>query len=407
MQLRRVEIIKYRNFENVVIDFEKSDFPNVFSIASKNGGGKSTLLQFIFIMLHCIVDEDRHSYMENILEKRINNISLYDELLAQDKIINNEEVHISLINFIFEEKKNKYNLNLELWSMNSDNIIVLKTNISTEQLIKLSNSIYLTVPDAQPLHFLSEKDDKEEMRKNLPNFSTYEFPTEKSILNSFEHEKQEDFREMRVHGRYGSNYIDFQNELKDFIEGKEIGENQEGTKITFKLKGFNKALLSEDLSHGELRKLGIYIWLKSMVQKDAIVLMDEVDIALHPKWQYELVNDLTEWSKGSQFLLATHSPQILSATYYKNLIILKDNKVKQLSKPLRDNDINHIVELVMGASPLPLELDKQHKLYRALVEEGKESSKEAQEIKDMILEQEGIGSSFFRRIEFYKKMNKK
>ena len=69
MQLRRVEIIKYRNFENVIIDFEKSNFPNVFSIASKNGGGKSTLLQFIFIMLHCFNAAERQIYIENLLDK--------------------------------------------------------------------------------------------------------------------------------------------------------------------------------------------------------------------------------------------------------------------------------------------------------------------------------------------------
>ncbi len=49
MKLKKVEIIKYRNFENIIINFEESKFPNVFTIASKNGGGKSTLLQFIFI----------------------------------------------------------------------------------------------------------------------------------------------------------------------------------------------------------------------------------------------------------------------------------------------------------------------------------------------------------------------
>lgn len=43
MQLKKVKIIKYKNFENIVIDFEKSNFPNVFSIASKNGGGKSIM----------------------------------------------------------------------------------------------------------------------------------------------------------------------------------------------------------------------------------------------------------------------------------------------------------------------------------------------------------------------------
>ncbi|MFK5977184.1 MAG: ATP-binding protein [Sulfurovum sp.] len=394
MQLKRVEIIKYRNFENVVIDFEKSKFPNVFSIASKNGGGKSTLLQFIFIMLHCFMDERRKKYIVNIIKGLIPTNINGLPLITKD---------LEFVKFIIEEKGKEYYLDFTIDLMENYSFS-FNTDMKSEQLKKLSNSIYLTVPDAQPLHFLSEKDDKEEMKKNLANFFNHNFFSAKK---AFDTAIEEDNKLMRSTGEYGSNYINFKNELKDFIEGKEIGENKEGTKIIFKLKGSEKELLSEDLSHGELRKLGIYIWLKSMVQKDAIILMDEVDIALHPSWQYELVNDLTQWSKGSQFLLATHSPQILSSTYYKNLIILKDNKVKQLSKPLRDNDINHIVELVMGASPLPLELDKNHKLYRALVEDGKESSKEAQEIKDMILEQEGIGSSFFRRIEFYKKMNKK
>jgi predicted ATP-binding protein involved in virulence len=59
MRLKRAEIIKFRNFENIVIDFDKSSgFPDVFSIASKNGGGKSTLLQFIFIMLHSFMNKN-------------------------------------------------------------------------------------------------------------------------------------------------------------------------------------------------------------------------------------------------------------------------------------------------------------------------------------------------------------
>jgi hypothetical protein len=279
--------------------------------------------------------------------------------------------------------------------------------MSKELLEKLSNSIYLAVPDAQALHFLSEADDRNELEELLPNFSTYDFPTEKDILQSFDNAKEEDFEEMRLNDRYGTNYISFKESLKGFIDGKEIGESRDGKRIVFKVQDENKELLLENLSHGEMRKLGIYIWLKNRVKKDSIILMDEVDIALHPSWQYELVDELVKWSKESQFILATHSPQILSATYYKNLIILKNGEVKQLDKPLRDNDINHIIELVMGATPLPIELDKYHNLYRKLVENGQENSQDAKDIKEKILEQEGIGSSFFRRIEFYKKMNRK
>jgi len=60
MRIEKVEIIKYKNFKNIVIDFDKNDkFPDIFSVASKNGGGKSTLLQFIFILLHCFVDNSK------------------------------------------------------------------------------------------------------------------------------------------------------------------------------------------------------------------------------------------------------------------------------------------------------------------------------------------------------------
>ena len=35
--------------------------------------------------------------------------------------------------------------------------------------------------------------------------------------------------------------------------------------------------------------------------------MDEIEIALHPDWQYEIVNDLKDWAQNNQFILATHS----------------------------------------------------------------------------------------------------
>jgi len=69
MRIEKVEIIKYKNFENIIIDFEKNkDFPDVFSVASKNGGGKSTLLQFIFILLHCFKDNSKKQYIKNLLD---------------------------------------------------------------------------------------------------------------------------------------------------------------------------------------------------------------------------------------------------------------------------------------------------------------------------------------------------
>ncbi|MGL0931594.1 retron Ec78 anti-phage system effector ATPase PtuA [Vibrio vulnificus] len=43
-----------------------------------------------------------------------------------------------------------------------------------------------------------------------------------------------------------------------------------------------------------------------------IVLIDEVELHLHPKWQQEIVNSLTKTFLNIQFILTTHSPQVLS-----------------------------------------------------------------------------------------------
>jgi predicted ATP-binding protein involved in virulence len=128
--------------------------------------------------------------------------------------------------------------------------------------------------------------------------------------------------------------------------------------------------------------------------------MDELDIALHPQWQYELVKDLTKWSQGSQFLLATHSPQILSSTYYKNIIKLDKGKVERYSKPPIDRDINSIITQVMDAPDFPMDLLLLHKEYRKLINDGKVDSDEAKQLKSQILEYESESSSFFQDINF-------
>ncbi len=72
-------------------------------------------------------------------------------------------------------------------------------------------------------------------------------------------------------------------------------------------------LYPEDLSHGELKRLSLYVWLKYNNIDNAIVLMDEVEIALHPDWQYGIINDLQTWAPNNQYILATHSYEMCQA----------------------------------------------------------------------------------------------
>ena len=53
MHIQRIQVPDFRALKDVDITFEKEFTPRIFPIGSQNGGGKSTLLQLIFVLFHC------------------------------------------------------------------------------------------------------------------------------------------------------------------------------------------------------------------------------------------------------------------------------------------------------------------------------------------------------------------
>ena len=70
----------------------------------------------------------------------------------------------------------------------------------------------------------------------------------------------------------------------------------------------------------------------------AIVLIDEIDLHLHPKWQRAIMPALARVFPNVQFIVTTHSPYIAQSVGTKNIIKLILNK-KQ-NKIILDKDIN-------------------------------------------------------------------
>ena len=52
--------------------------------------------------------------------------------------------------------------------------------------------------------------------------------------------------------------------------------------------------------------------LEDPLQSEAVVLIDEVDLHLHPAWQQRVLVDLTRTFPNAQFVVTTHSPQVLT-----------------------------------------------------------------------------------------------
>ena len=65
----------------------------------------------------------------------------------------------------------------------------------------------------------------------------------------------------------------------------------------------------------------------------AIVLIDEVDLHLHPKWQRQFFDIVSQTFKNTQFVVTTHSPLVIQAIPDANIVLLK-----------AENDYTTIVE---------------------------------------------------------------
>lgn len=59
---------------------------------------------------------------------------------------------------------------------------------------------------------------------------------------------------------------------------------------------------------------------------DGVVLIDEVDLHLHPSWQMHVVNDLQKAFPRIQFVMTTHAPLIISSLKEGNIFSIVEKQ---------------------------------------------------------------------------------
>ena len=120
-----------------------------------------------------------------------------------------------------------------------------------------------------------------------------------------------------------------------------------------------------------------------------IVLIDEVDMHLHPSWQQTVVNDLIKAFPKVQFIVTTHSPQVLTSVPAECIRILHwDNDLVDIEEPSFSlgaessqllRDIQHV-----ESRPSSLPIVKTLQRYLQLVNEDKWDSEEALELRKIL-----------------------
>ena len=98
---------------------------------------------------------------------------------------------------------------------------------------------------------------------------------------------------------------------------------------------------------------------------DGIVLIDEVDLHLHPRWQRSLIRQLSETFPNCQFVLTTHSPLVISDAKDALIYVLNDGELHE-HKGLYGMDANQVLLEVMDTDIR--NSDVQKRLNRLLKE---------------------------------------
>ncbi len=109
---------------------------------------------------------------------------------------------------------------------------------------------------------------------------------------------------------------------------------------------------------------------------EAVVLIDEIDLHLHPKWQRQIVKNLTAAFPKCQFIATTHSPQVIGEVEHNRIQIISDGQVYSPTHSF-GVDSSRVLEEIMEAGPRTEEVqDLLSRLSRAIGDEDYKTARE-------------------------------
>lgn len=104
------------------------------------------------------------------------------------------------------------------------------------------------------------------------------------------------------------------------------------------------------------------------LEEEAVILIDELDLHLHPKWQKNIVSDLKRTFPNCQFIITTHSPFIIQSLEAEELYDISEMKYADESGNYQGWSIDIIQEQKMGVPKKTLCYNKLMERFSAAVD---------------------------------------
>ena len=138
--------------------------------------------------------------------------------------------------------------------------------------------------------------------------------------------------------------------------------------------------------------------LENYSEVPGVVVIDEIDTHLHAKWQWNILNVLQEMFPKVQFIIATHSPMVISSVRNASIIRVDNSSEINYLEDAFAYTVGDVLEFRLGSGEIPGELERAYSIFELALNRG--DMKEAREAYLRMKDNYGMDNSMVKNAAF-------
>ena len=108
---------------------------------------------------------------------------------------------------------------------------------------------------------------------------------------------------------------------------------------------------------------------KVLEATSGVVVIDEIDLHLHPQWQQTIISDLNTIFPKIQFIVSSHAPAVINSVAKERIRILDNGEIYMPAAQTYGRDANSILREVMKVSERPTDIEQRMNLFYLYMDE--------------------------------------
>ena len=125
---------------------------------------------------------------------------------------------------------------------------------------------------------------------------------------------------------------------------------------------------------------------KVLEETSGVIVIDEIDLHLHPQWQQTIIIDLNTIFPKIQFIVSSHAPAVINSVAKEQIRILDNGEIYMPAAQTYGRDANSILREVMKVSERPMDIKQRMNLFYSYMDENnyQEADKILTEIESIV-----------------------